>query len=421
MSIPAVPTFDPIPADQAVTAPVALVADVTHDGKGTAVELASILDEIVGHLDRWVSFPSPECRDAVAAWIVHAWVLYCEADDSPTFDSTPRLAVLSPVKQCGKTRLLDVLYHLVPEPAPSVAVSPASIYRLIDAEKPTILLDEADTIWNKRNADQNEDLRGLLNAGHRRGMDVPRCDGPQHKIKRFRVFGPLVIAGIGDVPDTVLDRSIIIPMRRRAPGEVIAPFRYTPAKELTLSTRTALDAWATREHRHFETARPEMPQGITDRPADVWEPLIAIGDYAGSSWSERIRHACVTLNAERSDRDANLGTRLLSACRTAFGADDRVATDDLIRRLVALEDEPWGDLYGKPLDSRKLARLLKPFQVTPGAHRFGDGTLRGYLREDFHDAWARYLEPANTPSTPSEEAQQAQQALLAGWEDEEIF
>jgi len=403
-----------------MTPPVALVADVTHDSKAKGDEvLETILDSISGHLTRWVSFPSPECRDAVAAWIVHTWILYCEADDSPTFDSTPRLAVLSPVKQCGKTRLLEVLDLLVPNPAFAVSISPAAMFRLIDKEKPTILLDEVDTIWNKRNSDQNEDLRGLINQGHRRGATIPRCEGPQHKVKRFQVFGPLVLSGIGDVPDTVLDRSIIIPMRRRAPGESVDTFRARRAIRATSPTREALDEWATREHRCFENLDPEMPEGITDRPADVWEPLIAIGDHAGPAWSTRIRHACITLNGQRSDRDANLGTRLLAACRTAFQTEERVTTDELLRLLIALEDEPWGDLYGKALDSRKLARLLKPFSVTPGAHRFGDTTLRGYLREDFHDAWARYLEP--DPGSTICEPQQAQQAQPDGWEDEEVF
>lgn len=362
--------------------------------------LADLLDRLDATLERYVAFPSTAARHAVAAWVVH-----CHAIDA--FESTPRLAVLSPEKGSGKTRLLEVLDLHVPGALSTVNVSAAALFRRVAADGiTTLLLDEADTFLGLRVAQDHEDLRGLINAGHRRGAKVLRAavGGKGVTVEEFDAFAAVALAGIGDLPDTIMDRSIVVAMRRRRADETVEPFRYKRAALAADNLRGEIEEWAARAVDALEDVEPDMPAGIVDRPADVWEPLIVIGDAAGDPWSTRIRAAAVELNNLRTQRDPSLGVQLLRDCRRVFTeADtDRMSTEDLVAALVALEESPWGDLRGKPLDARGLARRVQKYDVRPRQHRFGDDTRKGYLREDFYDAWARYLppEPGATTATP---------------------
>jgi hypothetical protein len=136
-----------------------------------------------------------------------------------------------------------------------------------------------------------------------------------------------------------------------------------------------------------------MPASIIGRAADVWEPLVAIADAAGGEWPERARAAAVTLNNARAERDPSLGVQLLSDCRRIFTSQDvdRLTTENLIDALIALDDAPWGDLKGKPIDPRGLSWRLRKYEIRPETHRFREGARRGYRIEDMHDAWQRYL------------------------------
>src|SRR5262249_41490962 len=145
----------------------------------------------------------------------------------------------------------------------------------------------------------------------------------------------------------------------------------------------------------LQEAWPAMPEGLTDRPADCWEPLLAVADVAGGEWPERARRAALKLNDERRKADPALGGRLLADIPRVLGWRDRLTTADLLEVLVGREESPWGELRGKPLDSRGLARRLKPFGIGPKVIRLGNETPRGYERSDFVDAWKRYLPPAS--------------------------
>lgn len=371
-----------------VTSAVAHVAHVAHPDGERATDTARILDQVDALLSRYVAFPSDEARWAVAAWVMHAWVV-------DAFDSTPRLALLSPEKGSGKTRTLEVVELVVPKPMHTVNISAAALFRMIEQGPVTLLLDEADTYLGFKVSKEHEDLRGLVNAGHRRGAVAFRCElgGKNPVVKEFPAFAPVALAGIGDLPDTILDRSVVVAMRRRSANEVVAPFRRRNADREVADLVDWLQWWATENLDVLTDAEPVMPPGITDRPADVWEPLVIIGDHASGVWSDRLRRAAVVLNQARQERDPSLGVQLLSDCRDLFADRDRFSTDELLERLVAIDERPWGDLRGKPLDARGLARRLRPFDVRPGDHRFGETTRKGYLRSDFHDAWSRYLPP----------------------------
>lgn len=377
-----------------------LPKDSSEPSLATAPELnedaADLLDQVNELLSRFVAFPSCHACYACCAWVLHTWVL-------DAFDSTPRLAALSPEKSSGKTRLLEVLDLVVPNPKHTVNMSAAVLFRLVGGDEPvTLLMDEADTYLGWRVAREHEDIRGLVNAGHRRGATAYRMKmegGAQ--VQEFPAFAPIALAGIGDLPDTVLDRSIVIAMKRRTSSETIEPFRRRLAAKEAEALVESLSKWAGCSVKELPGVIDglKMPSGIEDRPADVWEALIAIGDLAGNVWSKRIREAAVALNSERLERDPSLGVQLLNDIRSLFdleGAEDRVTSHDLVSLLTQIEGAPWSNIKGEPIDAHGVARRLRPYGIRPDVHRFGDRTARGYLRQDFWDAWERYSPPPDT-------------------------
>ena len=359
----------------------------------TTLSGARILNAVRDTLTTYVAFPSSACADAVTLWAAHT-----HAVDG--FDSTPRLCLLSPEPQCGKSRTLEVLELLVREPLAVQSVTPAVLARTIDDHPTTVLLDEADAIFGPKSK-EHEDLRAILNAGHRRGAGYARMVGEGSKMtaKTFSVFAPVALAGIGDLPETVMQRAVVLRMRRRAPAEVVEPFRYRKARTMIEPLREELAAWAASVSTMLTIAEPTMPKGVTDRPADVWEPLLAVADAAGGDWPQRARAACLELIGNASSTSsASLGVRLLGDLRAVFGDVDRRHTDDLVARLVDLEESPWADLRGKPLDARGLSRRLSTYGVHPTQVKVDGVNRRGYRREDLHDPWSRYL-PAETATT----------------------
>lgn len=347
-----------------------------------------VLDDLETLLARFVAFPTDHARAAVALWIVHT-----HSVDS--FESTPRLALLSPEKGSGKTRTLEVLALVVPNPLHCVNISAAALYRVVADRQPTLLLDEADSYLGISIAKQHEDLRGLINAGHRRGATVYRGEvaGKAVKVVEFPAYAACALAGIGDLPDTILDRSVIVPMKRRAPHENVEPFRERLVRDEAEALRERIAAWAAEHADELRDHWPDMPDGISDRAADVWEPLLAIADRAGGTWPDKARTAAVTINTARLERDPSLGILLLTDCRRILAEHeaDRITTEALVQALVDLDESAWADLRGKQLDARGLARRLRKYDIRPDNHRFPEGIRRGYRAEDFHDAWQRYL------------------------------
>lgn len=349
---------------------------------------AELLDEVETMLGSFVAWPSKAAGVAVTLWAAHAHLV-------SDVDNSPRLALLSPEPGSGKTRTLEILELLCPNPMAVLSASPAAIFRTIQAEQPTLLMDEVDAVFGRRGGsdDGAEDLRALLNAGHRRGATIPRCVGPKHEVVKFGVYAAVALAGLGDLPDTLMSRSVIIRMRRRAPGEKITPFRHRVHAAAGEALRDRLAAWAAQVANEVADAWPDMPAGVEDRPADVWEPLLAVADAAGGDWPDRARAACVELVKVAASRDASLGVRLLGDLRQVFGDADALPTAEILDLLHDLAEAPWSDLRGKPLDPRGLARRLRQYEVSSTKIKVDGKALQGYRREDLWDAWQRYLTP----------------------------
>lgn len=368
------------------------------------MNLADILDQVEEFAAQFVAFPSEETRTAFVLWAAHTHVV-------DAFESTPRLALLSPEPGSGKTRAMEILELLVPRPWFTTNTSSAALFRSMadEAGIPTVLLDEADTVFGPRAAKEHEDLRGLINSGHRRGASTKRCVfiGKTIAVEDFPSFAPVALAGLDDLPPTIMTRSLVIRMRRRAPHEIVLPFRRRlhggAGEELRELLAQHLQAVA----GHLEAAYPDMPEGVTDRDADCWEPLLAIADEAGSHWPERARVSSVSLVTANRGGGETFGIRLLSDLRGVFDRLDvaHLPTVDLIVELNGLEDAPWGGLRSGPLDSRELAKRLKRYGVTPLVYRVGKATTRGYARTDLLDPWTRYLlAPTAAAPLPPENA-----------------
>jgi hypothetical protein len=369
------------------------------DSREAPVSLAVLLERVLVFVRTYV-FLTDEQLAAVTLWVAHTHALKAA-------DASPYLNIYSPEKRSGKSRLLEALSLLVAQPWLTGRVTPAALVRKVDAEAPTLLLDESDAAF-RGDREYSEALRGLLNSGWRRGGKATVCakKGGDWVTRDFSTFCPKAIAGIGNLPDTIVDRAIPIEMKRKTVGENAARFRWREVCEVVGRLREDLAASCSVSLPVLTSARPEMPRELDDRAADIWEPLLAIADAAGGDWPGRARAAALTLSAGRARNDESIGIRLLSDIRDVFSDrdTDRLTTVSLLEALNTSEEALWGDFRGRPLDSRWLSRLLRPYGVKPKTVRLDGRTPKGYLKADFCDAWARYLDvpSAGAPDTGDE-------------------
>ena len=350
-----------------------------------------ILNDIHMFIGQFVAYPSDEAHIAHTLWIAHTHLM-------DVWDSTPRLAAISPEPECGKSRVLEISEVLVPRPVESVNVTPAYLFRKVADEegRPTILYDEIDTVFGPK-AKDNEEIRGLLNAGHRRHAMAGRCviRGKNIETEEIPAYCAVAMAGIGDLPDTIMGRSIILRMRRRSPNETVKPWRRRMYYQEGNALRERLAEWAVSVEGDLMDYWPEMPDGVEDRSADVWEALLAVADKAGGDWHKIARQACISLVADAREGTPSLGIKLLQDLKAVFGDRDQMSTHDILNALYDIEESPWADLRGKPLNARGLAYRLRGYKVTPKTIRVGAETPKGYLATDLYDSWQRYVPEQN--------------------------
>ncbi|WP_457029214.1 DUF3631 domain-containing protein [Kitasatospora sp. P5_F3] len=392
---------DPTPSEPAAPSGIDLMPDAE------VTEGADLLAELKALIATFVILPSEEALVAATLWVAATHL-------QGSWQHAPRLAVVGPAKRCGKSRLLDVLTETVHQPVLTVNSTPAAVFRSITEEPPTLLVDEADTIFGSpKMAEKNEEMRGLLNAGHQRDRYVLRVVGNDHTPRRFHTFAMAAIAGIGDLPDTIMDRSIVIRMRRRAEGERVAPYRTMRDRPALHAIRDRISQWTAPLAERALLLEPAMP--VEDRAADTWEPLVIIADLAGGPWPRLARQACRRMvDAEvQTEEDSPGGARILADIRRIFhtnGEPDSITTDQLLFALTSDPEAPWAESGRGGLNPRGLGAMLREFGISSGNVRIGDGTQRkGYLRHKFTDAWRRYC-PAVHPLAPNASTGQDQGA-----------
>jgi hypothetical protein len=354
------------------------------------VDGAALLGSLSVSFERHVVLP-PGAADALALWCLHAHT-------HSTATISPILAITSPTPECGKTTLLTLLGALVPKPLSASNITAAALFRAVEKWSPTMLVDEADTFLRS-----SDELRGILNSGHNRaGAFVIRTQGDDHEPKKFRTWSPKAVALIGKLPPTLASRGLHIELRRKAIGEKAEPVRADRLGHLVPLNRQAIRFAADNELR-LSQKDPELPPTLTGRRADNWRHLFAIAEIAGGEWPERARLAAQCLSS--LDEGQTAAVDLLEDIRRLFSeeATDRQLSGEIVKRLAAMEDRPWPEWRnGQPITAVQMARLLKPFGISPKTIRTTTGRAKGYHRDDFCDVFDRYL-PAERASVTTPE------------------
>jgi hypothetical protein len=355
-------------------------------------DTAVLLDEIRAFINRFIVLSSDAQAVAVALWTAHTHAL-------DAADATPYLAVTSAEKRSGKSRLLELLTAIAARGRHTPNISEAALFRVLETVQPTLLIDEVDALF-KSGAERTEALRGVINAGNRRGALVYRCEGPKSEVRGFEVFGAKVLGGIdnGALPDTILDRSIIIRLRRKTGADRVERLLWSDVQHQADELRERIETWAQHANGVLRSARPEFPDGLDDRAVEGWWPLFAIADAAGGDWPDAARRAAIKLSGPEVD-DESRGARLLADLRDVFGDRRAMLTDELLPALNELDESPWRAWHdGKGITARDLARLLKPYEVKSRSVRTPERPAKGYHRDDLEDPWARYLPPRQEAS-----------------------
>jgi sulfur transfer protein SufE len=350
------------------------------------VDLAEVLDEVANIIRRYVVLDQVQA-DAVALWIAMTWII-------DVVEVAPIAIITAPEKACGKSHLLEVISHFVYRPLSAASSSASFLFRAIELWQPTILIDEADTFIK-----DNDELKGLVNAGHTRanayvGRTVAVGDG--HEPRLFRVWGAKAFAGISlekQLPDATMSRGIVLTLRRKLAHETVSRLRHADRDSFT-ALAAKLARFAEDYSAQVRSARPGLPEELSDRAQDNWEPLLAIAGCAGQAWIERATKAALKLSGA-SDNSTSAGNQLLADIKHIFDGNQstKISTVDLISALVWDEEKSWATYNrGKPLSPRQLAKLLAGYEIKSKTVRLSQSaTPKGYELAQFEDAFARYL------------------------------
>jgi hypothetical protein len=362
---------------------------------------ATLLEAVERLIRRFVRF-TDERGDheltILALYVLHTYAL------SAAY-ATPYLRVRSPAKRAGKTRLLEVLELVCRNAQRAGSITAAAVFQLIEAERPTLLIDEIDTIFTARN-EQAEALRGILNDGYRPGGYAIRGTQDGAPVK-FSTWCPKVLAGIenNSLPDTIEDRCLTIGLERKLKTEAVERLRERALADEVAELRERLEDWALVATERLPDYEVPTIAEISDRAEEIAEPLLAIADDAGGAWPERALEA-VRVVADGAGGEWDYSTLLLVKLRDLFGPVSVMSSRDIVKALRSDDDLPFPGI-----DARELASMLRPFGVRPGTVRpaGASGTARGYHRKQLADAFTRYLpEYADTSDTSDTSQSQSQ-------------
>jgi Protein of unknown function (DUF3631)/Bifunctional DNA primase/polymerase, N-terminal/Primase C terminal 2 (PriCT-2) len=365
-----------------------------------AVDGAALVNDMIGAHRKHVIM-SEHGALAVALWEIHAHAL-------DAAEHTPRLQIKSPTYRCGKTTLLRIISTIVPKPVSVESITMAALFRLIELCQPTILIDEAETVLKRADGKtDNEELRGILNSGHRRGGGVIRTVGDDFEPRLFHVFSPTVFCWLvrrgEQVAQTIADRSIVIELRRKLRNEKTDRLRSNRVGHLSVLGRRAA-RWVADNIAALTDADPVLPDSLHDRSMDNWRALIAIADAISKDLGEKARAAALAIDAEATTADDDTSLLALADVADVFAKREAtsatvLSSEAVVQALVDLTDRPWrtwrkGVGNGRePINKHGLARLLKPFGARPKSFRTKTGdVVRGYEARTILDAKARFVD-----------------------------
>jgi putative DNA primase/helicase len=361
-----------------------------------------LLDEIAATLRRFI-ICEPETITAATLWCAFTWLI-------DAFDVAPLAIITAPEMRCGKSQLLDVMRRLSCRPLTASNLSSSVVFRVIEKYHPTLLIDEADSFFK-----ENEELRGVINSGHTRSSAyVLRNVGDAHEPQRFSTWGAKAICGIGHLPATVMDRGIILELRRKLPSEQVERLRH--AEPGLFERLSSMLAWFADDAAvTIKAMRPELPDALHDRAQDNWEPLLAIADYAGGNWPQLARQAALAISGIEQET-LSLSVELLADIQEVFMTKgvERLSTKELLEALTEDDLKSWATHNrGKPITPRQMAKRLGEYGIKSKTIRMSYGTAKGFCLSDCRDAFARYLPSSGTPLLSVTPSQMEEKSILA--------
>lgn len=344
------------------------------------VDMEILADEMAQMIKNY-SVLSEESVDAIVLWILASYLIN-------SFRIFSKLALISPEKRCGKTTTLEIIQALSKDALLASNLSKAATYRLTASGiQPTLIIDEADTYI--KNGDP--ELVGIINSSHNKaGSTILRCQGDDNKVVPFSTWMPMVLASIGDLPPTIMDRSTVINLRRKKPSETV---QKLPEDILDQSQpiRQKILRWSIDNKESVKNSTIEPPAIGNDRAGDNWQSLFQVAEQINSSWLNRCEAAYKALTQAE---ELELPTQLLLDIHEVFAnqKEDRVSSTELLEALCQDQTKAWVNFKnGKQLTPNAMANMLKPYNIKPKTYRLPSGVKRGYEKGQFKDAFERYL------------------------------
>lgn len=357
--------------------------------------MSNLVARIENYIKSYVVLADPHYSLPIALWIIGT---FCY----PEFDAFGYLVITSMTKRSGKTRLAEMISFCCSNPRQFAAMTGPTMFRVIEAEKPTIIFDEAEQL----SSEAASTMRSVLNVGYRKGATIPRSFGAVG-VKDFDTYCPKIFILIGDVYDTLRDRAIIITMQRAKPPK---RFTFDAAKSegselreaISIATRKQLGAIA-----DIFTTHEGLPY-LQDRDEEIWVSLFtlcqifaperladlerAAADMAAEKTGEARRYVDLKEEAEAGALNGEYRERLLMDLYGLFLDGSKViSTQEALDRLKAIPTAPWRKFRGQGLDAHDLSNLLNTLDVRPVVVRIGSGrknskTARGYKFADVERA-----------------------------------
>jgi len=355
--------------------------------------MKNIVERIETYIQDYVTLADPQYSLPLALWIIGT---YCFTD----FDAYPYLCITSPTKRSGKTRLSEMISFCCSNPRNFAALTGATLFRAIDEEKPTVIFDESESL----NSEAASTMRSVLNVGYRRGQTVPRLAAGG--IKEFSTYCPKIFILIGDVYDTLRDRSIVVTMQR---AETRKRFTFEAAREEGKMLREVIDEAVKQNSGNIQkmfTDHKGLPF-LMDRDEEIWTSLFCIAEVFSKNRLTELQAAASDMAAEKTGEqkkyinmkaaenkatDDEYATKALLDLYALFVMNGKhIRTDDVIAGLKVIPTAPWRKFRGDGLTAHDLANLLNRFGVRPvriavGSGRGNQKFYRGYKRSDVEKA-----------------------------------
>jgi hypothetical protein len=357
---------------QPVVRPAPVPAMPAPANSDTPRSLTDILDAIFDATKRFLYMDDGE-RVLLTIWAAytHAWSL---------FDHAPILGLHSPVPGCGKTDTLRILNCIVQKGRHELSPTPATLFREIEQDHPTLLLDEMDkAYWPS--------LQPIINGGFTRGVTVPRCEGDDNKVTHFSPFGPKAIASMGkELPPDTADRTNMIRLRKKPPNYKLEPLKMAIHEDGLRALGREVADWVEQNKQAIISHEPHLPPSVTDRGGDRWRALFTLASFAGPKWLKRVEGAAITHEARKGTGDIKLTlVKHILELEGDWPPAELLTPTALAEALNGREDWPYG-AWDKPLTANTLGQMLRQLGVTAKptkkegkTHRLYDweGLLRG--------------------------------------------